>query len=140
MIRSVGAEYEQILKEKLVRLGVCFVDENLLRKQGYDKTPDFKLEIPIGRLLYTFDFDRINLAVLLILVIGILFMKINKKLCFNFQAIAGQVVNWIESKALFGDEETHQTYLDDQLMSYWNRYCFILIFTRFSYKRCLLFN
>jgi len=37
-------------------------------------------------------------------------------------AIEGRVVNWIESKALFGDEETHQTYLKEQLMSYMNRF------------------
>jgi hypothetical protein len=81
---AVGREYEQILEEKLKELGIWYIDEQELRKRGYDKTPDFKLELPIG--------------------------------------IDGQIVNWIESKATFGDEETHKVYLEDQLTSYKNRY------------------
>lgn len=37
-------------------------------------------------------------------------------------AYNGYVINWIESKALFGDEEHHAEYLKEQLWSYWNRY------------------
>ena len=65
---------------------MSFQDENYFRRQGHDKTPDIKLDVPI--------------------------------------VVSGGVVNWIESKALFGDEKTHREYLEQQLTSYANRYEF----------------
>ncbi|XP_023709855.1 protein C15orf41 homolog isoform X2 [Cryptotermes secundus] len=81
---SLGQEYEFRLQRMVKDLNIPFRDEEHLRRHGYDKTPDIKLEIPF--------------------------------------AVDGFVVNWIESKALFGDEEGHNTYFKDQYLSYWNRF------------------
>lgn len=67
----------------MLGLGLAFRDEEHLRKYGYDKTPDVKLEVPI--------------------------------------AVDGFVINWVESKALFGDEDVHREYMRNQYLSYWNR-------------------
>ena len=55
-----------------------------MRERGYDKTPDFKLEIPF--------------------------------------AAGRHIVNWIESKGSFGDNQNHSRYLEDQFWSYQNRW------------------
>lgn len=81
---SVGLEFEEKLKDCVQGLDLPFLDENDLRKRGYDKTPDVKLEVPV--------------------------------------AVDGQPVCWIESKASFGDLETHNEYLQGQYYSYWNRF------------------
>ena len=38
-----------------------------------------------------------------------------KKFAILSVAVDGQVINWIESKALFGDYEVHRGYLNEQL-------------------------
>lgn len=84
--RCIGEEFEIRLKEAAKHAGLYFFDEGDLRRDGYDKTPDLKLAVP---LLYK---------------------------------PTDQVVYWIESKALFGDPDSHSKYLEDQLLSYGNRF------------------
>ncbi|KAM5129569.1 CDAN1-interacting nuclease 1 isoform 1-T1 [Mantella aurantiaca] len=81
---AIGYEHEVLLREKLMEKNLAFLDEDQLRLKGYDKTPDFILEVPV--------------------------------------AVDGHVIHWIESKASFGDESSHRTYLQEQFWSYWNRF------------------
>ncbi|KAM4691045.1 CDAN1-interacting nuclease 1 [Rhinophrynus dorsalis] len=45
---SIGYEHEVLLREKLMENNIAFLDEDQLRVKGYDKTPDFILEVPVA--------------------------------------------------------------------------------------------
>ncbi len=92
-----GVEYEYILQEKLNNLNINYLSEEEMRSRGYPKTPDIKLEIPIS---YSSVYDCAH----------------------GCQTVCeGHVINWIESKALFGDSKTHSHYVHSQLQTYKNR-------------------
>jgi hypothetical protein len=81
----VGMEEESKLERILVDKKIAYLKEDELRERGYDKTPDFMLEIPI----YLSD---------------------------------GTIVSWIDSKATFGDEQSHKENYDNQFKFYLNRF------------------
>lgn len=85
MIRRVtGLEYEFMLRGRLQKLEIPFQSEEALRAAGFSKTPDVKLEVPIG--------------------------------------VCGRIVNWIDSKASFGDEYNHRVQGIQQFQRYVNRF------------------
>lgn len=45
---AIGYEHEVLLREKLMEKNLAFLDEDQLRLKGYDKTPDFILEVPVA--------------------------------------------------------------------------------------------
>ncbi|KAG8449585.1 hypothetical protein GDO86_016290 [Hymenochirus boettgeri] len=45
---SIGHEHEVLLREKLKKHNLAFLDEDQLRVKGYDKTPDVILEVPVA--------------------------------------------------------------------------------------------
>ncbi|KAH9288554.1 hypothetical protein KI387_032671 [Taxus chinensis] len=96
MIRRVtGLEYEHLLRGRLQKLEIPFQSEEALRAAGFSKTPDIKLEVPIG--------------------------------------VCGRVVNWIDSKASFGDEYSHKTQGIQQFQMYVNRFGPGLVIYWFGY-------
>ena len=72
-----------MLLQKLTARGIPFVTEDQLRQEGFPKTPDVKLEVPVE--------------------------------------VDGRIINWIDSKALFGDEKYHKD-LYKNLRGYVNRF------------------
>lgn len=94
----IGIEYESKLEQILVQHGIVFIKENELREKGFDKTPDFKLEIPI---------------------------------CLN----NGALISWIDSKATFGDEQSHSEYYENQFKFYLNRFGSGLVIYWFGYLK-----
>ncbi|RNA17589.1 hypothetical protein BpHYR1_020848 [Brachionus plicatilis] len=94
----IGIEYECKLERILVRHGISFIKETELREKGFDKTPDFKLDIPI---------------------------------CLN----NGALISWIDSKATFGDEQSHSEYYENQFKFYLNRFGSGLVIYWFGYLK-----
>ncbi|KAF7278000.1 hypothetical protein GWI33_008995 [Rhynchophorus ferrugineus] len=97
---SLGQQYEVRLQKEAIKLGLAFRGEEYLRKYGYDKTPDLKLDVPI--------------------------------------VIDGFVINWIEGKAVFADEDVHSDYMKNQYLSYWNRFGPGLVIYWFGYLKTIV--
>lgn len=84
---AIGAAHEELLWAALRRRDLPFISEEGMRELGAPKTPDVRLDVPIGLI------DATGTA---------------------------RVVHWIDSKATFGDPDSHAANLR-QLQGYANR-------------------
>ena len=92
--RAVGVEYEMLLRGALERVGAPFEHEDDLRGRGFSKTPDVHLVVPLGFLRPPRPDDaRPRLS----------------------------VVNWVDSKAMFGSPAAYGGDHRAQLLGYVNR-------------------
>ncbi|KAM7327568.1 hypothetical protein ACRRTK_013935 [Alexandromys fortis] len=48
MSGAIGYEHEVLLRDLLLKKNLSFLDEDQLRAKGYDKTPDFILQVPVA--------------------------------------------------------------------------------------------
>ncbi|KAJ8610539.1 hypothetical protein CTAYLR_009748 [Chrysophaeum taylorii] len=89
---DIGIEYELILRDRLEAIDIPYEHEDQLRIRGFAKTPDVLLTIPIGFLPAESNARR-ELS----------------------------VVNWIDSKAMFGAPAVYHNEHRQQLLAYVNR-------------------
>jgi Protein of unknown function TPD sequence-motif len=94
-----GKEYESLLMQQLLARNMCFETEAALRNRGKPKTPDILLLIPMG-------VDNIQ--------------RNSSKVDKQQRSPRPHVINWIDSKGMFADEETFEENYE-QLKSYVNR-------------------
>ena len=91
MQESIGNEFEEYLEQRLREMRLCFETEAELRLRGKPRTPDILFSIPVA--LPPSEATNHRVA----------------------------IVNWIDSKAMFADEDTLNEHVE-QLQGYINRY------------------
>ena len=125
---NAGIEYEIILQQKLHDLKIAFQSEDQMRSEGRSKTPDIRLIVPIAIVKG----DRSHLLTSSSSSPSLL--KSSKSPSNSAPATLGSsltnistpsssfhIINWIDSKAMFGDPTTHNDN-KKQLQGYVNRY------------------
>lgn len=105
--RFIGLEYEIILEQSIHSMRIPFETEGELRKRGTARTPDVLFSCPIA--------------------IKVIASKISSSLLLasdenSNERSSWKTICWIDSKALFGDEETHQKSVLPQAESYVHRF------------------
>ncbi|GAX09403.1 hypothetical protein FisN_6Lh224 [Fistulifera solaris] len=88
----IGVEYEVLLEYQLKELNIPFETEKELRHRGTSRTPDILLSYPLSVEVFT------------------------------KHGTEWKVVYWIDSKALFGDVDTHRVSVLAQAESYIHRF------------------
>mmetsp|Transcript_9362 Transcript_9362/g.13287 ORF Transcript_9362/g.13287 Transcript_9362/m.13287 type:complete len:301 (-) Transcript_9362:188-1090(-) len=107
---AIGVEYEIYLEQALLAMKIPFETEEQLRTRGTARTPDILLSCPVGIQIP----KRLNMKNPNQNSIGN-----NLKDDENFD---WKMICWIDSKAMFGDVETHQTLVLKQAETYVHRF------------------
>ena len=103
----IGIEYEEYLIERLTDKGLCFETEADLRARGKPKTPDILFSIPVALPASAENDDEENHGL--------------PKAIPSERQKKYNVINWIDSKAMYAEESTFKEHYD-QIQGYINRY------------------
>mmetsp|Transcript_10955 Transcript_10955/g.32423 ORF Transcript_10955/g.32423 Transcript_10955/m.32423 type:complete len:211 (-) Transcript_10955:625-1257(-) len=106
---SVGLEYEIILEQVLLSISIPFETEAQLRIKGTARTPDILLSCPVGVKIRKRRSHQPSLHK-------------NQTASKESDEYEWKVVCWIDSKALFGDVQTHNTSVLPQAETYVHRF------------------
>lgn len=137
-----GQFFEQLVEDYLKQAGVDFMNEDELRKKKYDVTPDFKLNVPVilerhwqssndisDNDLFGSNKKKCIKNYLITKPIEFQPLKSNHHLSIDqspsiedHKNITREIINWIECKSLFANEECHREYTKNQYNSYVNRF------------------
>lgn len=127
-----GQVFEQQVEEYLRKAGVDFMNEEELRKKKYDVTPDFKLNIPVILERHweppADGGHRKRCVRNYLLTKPIEFVPLKSDLDSSSPLLSDEpnvtreVINWIECKSLFANEQCHREYVQNQYNSYVNRF------------------
>lgn len=125
-----GQVFEQQVEDYLRAAGVDFMNEEELRKKKYDVTPDFKLNIPVILERHwqpDGDGERKRCVHNLLITKPIEFVPLkagldSPALLSDEPNVTREVINWIECKSLFANEQCHREYAQNQYNSYVNRF------------------
>mmetsp|Transcript_32486 Transcript_32486/g.71310 ORF Transcript_32486/g.71310 Transcript_32486/m.71310 type:complete len:388 (+) Transcript_32486:41-1204(+) len=110
---SVGLEHEEILEKALEAMKIPFETENDLRIKGTSRTPDVLLSCPVGMKVPKRSSTRRKLS------LGNNSCDIEEDIEEEYE---WKVVCWIDSKALFGDVQTHNNSVLPQAESFVHRF------------------
>lgn len=100
---QIGKDMEVKFFDSLKAHKISYISEHELFKLGYPKTPDALLSVPVALPVP------------------------------GGNGRSSTIINWIESKAFFGNVRQHEMYLQKQYWAYHNRYIDIAFYlTTFS--------
>ncbi|KAL7522883.1 hypothetical protein ACHAWX_007617 [Stephanocyclus meneghinianus] len=104
MRHNIGIDYELLLEQMLHSFKIPFETEEELRARGTARTPDILLSCPVGLQVRKPNYNQ------------------NATYMENSDEYEWKMICWIDSKALYGDVDTHTNTVLPQVESYVHRF------------------